>query len=58
MREYTIRIYFTDSPNPVVIENAKHIQTEGQLLRIIVGGLSIWYPLCNVFKVEEISKTD
>jgi hypothetical protein len=56
-RIYSITIYLSDSPTPVYIDNVEHIQTEGNLLRIISESLSTWYPLCNVAYIKENSKS-
>jgi len=53
-RIYKLKIYFADSPTPLFLEDVWHIQTEGGLLRMIVGGKSQWWPLCNVAQIREI----
>jgi len=63
MRMYTLDIRFTDSPNPWIIENVRHIQTEGGLLRLIVGETtesrkSIWIPLCQVHQIAEVDRSE
>ena len=57
-RIYTVRIYFKDSPNPLELENVWHICTEGGLLRMIVAGISQWWPLINVFRIQELDKKE
>ena len=54
----SIRIYFTDSPSPIDVENVCHIGTEGGLLRVITdggydaGGETQWWPLMHIFNIR------
>jgi len=63
-RIYKLKIYFQDSPTPYFIENVWHIQTEGNLLRLIIGkegntiGKSMWYPLSNIAYLKEIEMVE
>lgn len=57
-RVYKIKLYYKDSPTPMIFDNVWHIQTEGQLLRLIVNGKSQWIPLNNVAYFKEIDKID
>lgn len=52
-RVYDLTIYFKDSATPLYIDNIWHINTEGELLRLIIDGKSQWWPLCNVFNIRE-----
>lgn len=54
-RRLHLRVYFSDSPIPLEITEARHMQTEGELLRIIgADGTSQWWPLRQVFNIREI----
>ena len=56
-RRYDLRIYFTDSPHPVDVEEVIHLQTEGALLRVTTAdGKTQWWPLCQVFNIGEVSR--
>ena len=56
-RFYDLVVYFQDSPTPVYIENVKHINTEGGLLRMILNDdKSQWWPLCNIATIRELDK--
>ena len=57
-RVYDLKIYFQDSPTPLFLTDVWHIQTEGGLLRLIVKGVSQWYPLCNVARIQELQKRE
>ena len=57
-RVYKLAIYFQDSPSPFYVDDVWHIQTEGGLLRLIIGGKSQWWPLCNVANIRELEKRD
>lgn len=57
-RIYKIKLYYKDSPTPTIFNNVWHIQTEGQLLRLIINGKSQWIPLVNVAYFKEIDKRD
>jgi hypothetical protein len=55
-RVYSLQIYFQDSPTPLYLDDVWHIQTEGGLLRLIIGGVSHWWPLCNIANISETAK--
>lgn len=57
-RIYKVCIYFQDSPSPLYLDDVWHIQTEGSLLRMIIGGKSQWWPLCNIANIREIERVD
>jgi hypothetical protein len=54
-RRLKLRIYFTDSPSPIEVENVCHIGTEGGLLRIITESETQWWPLCHVFNIRKLA---
>lgn len=58
-RRMTLKIYFSDSPSPIEVENVCHLGTEGGLLRVITAsGECQWWPLCNVFNIRQIDRKE
>ena len=57
-RRMSLRIYFTDSPTPVDVDNVMHMCTEGELLRIITEGETQWWPLRHVFNIRQKELSD
>lgn len=49
-----IKIWFMETSQPIVIQNAKNAYTKGRLYCVYQDdGVVVKYPLCNIFKIEE-----
>jgi len=54
-----LEILFRDSPMPVFHYEVKTFTTEGGLLRLLLSDrTSVWYPLCNVFRLKEMPENE
>ena len=54
MRLYTLKFYFKDSPHPWTFKEVSNFSTEGGLVRLVQSKKSQWFPLCNIFRIQEV----
>lgn len=58
MRLYTLKFYFKDCPHPWTFAGVSNFSTEGGLVRLVQEGKSQWLPLENIFRIQEIERTE